>query len=266
MKPAACILLVFLACWGAGCGLEAGAAEAFDHAPLGRVLRECVSEARVDYRRLKERPADLDAYLGRVAEIPAGAFAGWTRDERLALLINLYNAATLRLVIDHYPLGSLRDLGVLPGAAWRKKVVRFGGRTISLDDLEHGLIRAEYREPRIHFALVCAATGCPPLRGEPFEAGRLGEQLDDQARRFLGDVSKNRFEPETGILWLSPIFDWYAADFAGEGRSVPDAVKGYLPERARRELERAGTVKVRFTDYDWSLNERVNPGSPGPSP
>jgi hypothetical protein len=229
----------------------------FSHATFGRVLQAHVREARVDYAALQSRPTELNRYLDEIAAIEPEQFARWPRPDRLALLINLYNAQTLRLIIDHYPVASIQKIGLLPGAAWRKKIVRWGGKVISLDELEHGILRKEYQEPRIHFALVCAAKGCPPLRDEPFVADRLDEQLQDQGRRFLSDSNKNRLEPSTHTLWLSPIFQWFADDFTTGGGSVVAFVKPMLPDAIRKQM--AVEPKVRFTEYDWSLNDQANP-------
>ncbi len=256
------ILLLAMATAMLGPGRLLEAAEATrvpDHQTFGRVLRQYVRDARVDYAALKARPEDLDAYLEELSLVPSEEFARWTRDERLALLINLYNAQTLRLIIDNYPVASIRNIGLLPGAAWRKKIVRFGGRVTTLDDLEHGIIRKEYREPRIHFALVCAAKGCPRLRDEPYLPNRLEEQLDDQARRFLGEIAKNHLDPSTRTLWLSPIFEWFEGDFTAGGKTVVEYVKPFLPEVARGQLRAPPDVTVRYSDYDWSLNDQAAP-------
>lgn len=233
----------------------------FDHGALGRILGEVVRDARVDYVRLKARTGELDVYLDRIAAVPASEFAAWPRAERLALLLNLYNARTLRLIVEHYPLGSIREIGLLPGAAWKQKIVRFGGRVVSLDDLEHGIVRKEYAEPRVHFALVCAAKGCPPLRAEPYRGAELERQLADQGRRFLSETNKNRFDVATRTLWLSPIFDWFAEDFRAGGGTVTSFVKPFLGAEVRRALEafRDSEIRVRFTDYDWSLNDVARP-------
>lgn len=237
--------------------VTAHAADTFDqsHARFARVLDAVVKEARVDYAKLKAAPGELDGYLKDVAAVPAAEFARWRESDRLALLINLYNAQTLRLITDHYPLPSIRSIGVLPGAAWREPVVRQGGQIMTLDHLENKVIRPQYREPRIHFALVCAAVGCPPLRGEPFVGARLNEQLDEQARRFLASADKNRFEPATATLHLSPIFKWYDKDFVASAGSLAAYVKPFLPEVQRSALVDPAKVKVSFTDYDWTLNE-----------
>lgn len=250
-------VLIFLAARFATTLSQGATPTAFDprHTLWGRVLEGFVQEARVDYARLKARPADLDAYLGTVAAIAPEDFARWPRDQRLATLLNLYNAQTLRLIADHHPVASIKSIGLLPGSAWKMKVVRFGGRTMSLDDLEHGLLRKEFQEPRVHFALVCGARGCPPLRGEPYLAEKLDQQLDDQGRRFLADTTRNRVDSGTGTLWLSPIFDWFKADFTGQGGTLPGFVARFLPESARNQLATLKEPRIRFTEYDWSLNE-----------
>lgn len=247
-------ILLALAGWSVATAADAAGFDR-EHRGLARVLGTVVRDGRVDYARLHAAPGELDAYLDAVAAVPAAEFAAWPRADRLALLINLYNAATLRLIVDHHPVDSIRDIGLLPGAAWRREVVRLGGDVHSLDHLEHRIIRAEYAEPRIHFALVCAALGCPPLRAEPFLGSRLDAQLADQARRFLGEPGKNRFEPDGATLWLSPIFDWYRGDFEAAAGSLEGYVAPLLPPEASAALAAAGNrIRIRFTDYDWRLN------------
>ena len=231
-------------------------AETFDqsHARLGGVLAAVVQSGRVDYAKLKVAPAELDLYLKEIAAVPAAEFARWPEADRLALLINLYNAQTLRLIINHYPLKSIRAIGTLPGAAWRELIVRQGGRIMTLDHLENKVIRVEYNEPRIHFALVCAAVSCPPLRGEPYTGARLDAQLADQTTAFLATSEINRYDAATGTLHLSPIFKWYAEDFTKPAGSLAAYVKPLLPAAQRTALTDPAKVKVKFTDYDWALN------------
>jgi len=241
--------------------VSAQPAEPFDqaHSRYARVLAAVVKDTRVDYVRLQATPAELDAYLLELASVPPAEFAGWNEADRLALLLNLYNAQTLRLIADHYPVKSIRSIGFLPGAAWRELIVRFGGRIMTLSHLENEIIRAEYQEPRIHFALVCAAMGCPPLRSEPFVGARLNEQLDDQTRQFLAKSEKNHFDAGTNTLHLSPIFKWYDEDFIKSAGSLAAYVKPFLPAAQRDALADPAKVKVRFTDYDWALNEQPKP-------
>ena len=234
------------------------AGEAFDqtHSRYTRVLAATVKDGRVDYAKLKAAPADLDAYLKDVGSVSAADFARWSKGDRLALLLNLYNAQTLRLIVDQYPLKSIRSIGALPGAAWRGLIVRFGGQMLSLEHLENKVIRPEYREPRIHFALVCAAVSCPPLRGEPYVGSRLGEQLDDQARKFLATTESNRFDAAKNTLYLSQIFNWYKEDFIKPAGSVANYVKPFLPKSQRDALADPAKAKVQFNEYDWALNDR----------
>src|SRR5262249_22765474 len=138
---------------------HASAAVGFDqtHPRYGAVLSQFVKNGRVDYAGLQSPPQDLDAYLNELATITPAEFATWRAASRLALVMNLYNARPLRRIIDHYSLKSIRNIGPLRGAAWRELVVRFGGQIMALDHLENKIIRANYNEPRVPFALVCAA-------------------------------------------------------------------------------------------------------------
>ncbi len=225
------------------------------HAQFAKVLKDHAKHSLVDYAGLKTDPSELDAYLEELASVPPGDFKKWTEAQRLALYLNLYNAQTLRLIVDHYPLKSIRKIGFLPGAAWRIEGVRFGGDVMTLDHLENEIIRKDFNEPRIHFALVCAAMSCPPLRGEPYVAAKLDQQLNNQARLFLSTANKNRFEADSNTLWLSPIFKWYKEDFTGSTGSLENYVQPFLPEADGAKLKQAARVEIEYTDYDWALNE-----------
>ena len=226
------------------------------HERYAKVLRTFVKSSLVDYAGLKAEPGDLDAYLREIAEVPSAEFAQWSEADRLALLLNLYNAQTLRLIANRYPVKGIRSIGVLPGAAWRELIVRHDGQLMTLAHLENNIIRRQFREPRIHFALVCAALGCPPLRDEPYVGARLDRQLEEQARQFLGSAEKNRFEAAKETLHLSPIFKWYADDFTKPAGSLAAYVKPFLPDAQRNAMGDPAKVKVRFTDYDLALNEQ----------
>lgn len=218
-------------------------------ARLNATLSARVLVGRVDYAGLKKDSSDLDAWLDAAAKADVADFKGRPRDQRLAFLINLYNAATLRLVLDHYPIASVRKIGPAwdPNRAWKLPIVRVFGRTLTLNAVEHEMIRPLYEEPRVHFALVCAAKGCPPLRSEAYVGTRLDAQLDDQARVFLSQKAKNDASRAGETAYLSPIFKWYIKDFGGSKRSVLNFVKKRLP------VEDSWTVD--WTEYDWSLNE-----------
>ncbi|MBL9190146.1 MAG: DUF547 domain-containing protein [Opitutaceae bacterium] len=232
---------------------------AFDHshAAFDALLKRHVREGMVDYAALKAAPQALDGYLSTLGAVPEADFKTWTESQRFACLINLYNAATLRLILDHYPVKSIRSIGWLPGAAWKKEGVSLFGQKVSLDHVEHGIIRKEYPDARAHFALVCAARGCPPLRSEAFVAARLDAQLDDQGRQFLGDPIKNRVEAATRTVHLSAIFKWFAGDFEASAGTLLKFVTPFFPEPARATLATGGDFKIAYTDYDWSLNEQA---------
>ena len=233
----------------------AGHAAGFDptHAALGQVLAARVTNGVVDYAALKAAPAGLDGYLATLAAVPEAEFNAWPEPARLAFLLNLYNATTLKLIADHHPVASIKQIGGLLKGPWKQEVVRAWGRVFTLDELEHKLIRAKYPDPRAHFAMVCAAKSCPPLRSEPYTGDKLAAQLDDQARVFLAQPAKNRVDAAAGTLWLSPIFKWFGEDFTASGKTVPEFVAPFLPEAEAKRV-RAGGLKVKFTDYDWSLN------------
>ncbi len=223
------------------------------HSAFDQVLKINVKEALVDYGALKTRRQSLDQYLVQVASVPEPEFKRWTEPQQLAFLINAYNAYTLQLIIDHHPVKSIKDIGGLFKGPWDQPVVRLFGRTLTLNHLEHDIIRKDHPDPRFHFALVCAARGCPPLRDEAYVSDRLEEQLDDQARQFLATPAQNRVDAGTRTVHLSPIFKWYGADFEKKHGSVLAALQPYWPKASASALAQGG-FKIRYTDYDWSLN------------
>ncbi|RME35575.1 MAG: DUF547 domain-containing protein [Gammaproteobacteria bacterium] len=235
-------------------------AAAFDHhyrdyaALLAESVRMQGHQSRVDYRRLVAEPGPLDRVTARMEQVPEEEFEGWDRDRQIAFLINAYNAFTLRLVRDHYPVDSIKAIGGLFRSPWKLEFFTLFGRPANLDHIEHGLLRPRYHEPRIHFALVCAARGCPPLSDRPWLPERLDAQLEEAARRFLTDPQRNRYLPEENRLELSPLFRWYREDFEAAAGSVAAFVAPYLAE-AEAERRRIETATVRYLDYDWSLNE-----------
>jgi len=231
-------------------------ATAFDreHGLLDAVLKRHVRNARVDYAALRSQPEGLKQYLTAVRQVSRAEFKAWSEADQIAFLCNAYNAHTLRLILDHYPVKSIQDIGSILKGPWDQPVVQLFGDTRTLNDLEHRMLRVDYAEPLIHFALVCAAKGCPPLRAEAFVGSRLGEQLADQARAFLAETAKNRIDPERRTVYLSPIFKWYGTDFEAKGSSVLSRLQPYWREEWRA-LSLKG-FKLRYTKYDWSLNDR----------
>ncbi len=227
------------------------------HAAYNAILKRVVAHGRVDYQVLKADPKALNLYLDTLAAVSEGRFKSWTKSQRLAFLINLYNATTLRLIIDHYPVKSIKDIGSFFRGPWKQKVVRLFGQTITLNTLEHEIIRKQFDEPRVHAALVCAAKGCPPLRSEAYVADRLDEQLTDQMQQFLANRIKNRVDAARGKVYLSPIFKWYGTDFKKNGTSLLNALLPYWPQPEADLLKSRRDWDIDYTDYDWSLNEQV---------
>jgi len=225
------------------------------HAAFTAVLQSHVKNEKVNYAALKASPDALGSYLASLAAVKEGIFNGWSKDQRLAFLINLYNAATLKLVVDHYPVKSIKDIGSFIKGPWDQPVVHVFGQTVTLNHIEHDIIRAKYDEPRAHFALVCASIGCPPLRAEAFDAARLNEQLDDQGKVFFATTAKNRVDAKGGVLYLSPIFKWFTKDFTAKSGSVDKFVAPFFNDADKASIL-SGKLDIEYTDYSWSLNKQ----------
>lgn len=225
----------------------AAAVPSFDpaHTLWNDVLKTHVVAGRVDYRTLKNDAQPLNLYLDHLAAVSAVQFNAWNESRRLAFLINAYNASTLRLLLKHYPVHSIKDIGNLFKGPWDQPTVTLFGNTITLNELEQGIIRRQYHDPRVHMALVCAAKGCPPLRREAYTGERLDEQLNEQARRYLASPAGLVLDRVKSEIFISSIFKWYSEDFP----SVPAFVEKYSGKKL------AG-LHIRYLDYDWSLNER----------
>lgn len=231
--------------------------DTFDHSAFTAVLRDVVDErGYVDYAALVAGPEPLNDYLRRLAATDP---ANLSDADRLAFWLNTYNAYTLKLIVEHYPVESIRD--VVGGAfvplvntPFKVEFVTVAGEVMTLDDVEHGTIRKEFDEPRIHFALVCAAQSCPPLRAEAYVGDRLDAQLDEQARRFLTNDAKNRVPADDDTVELSKIFSWFKGDFGGNDTALQAFLAPYFDGDVRAKLEQ-GTYDVDFTSYDWSLND-----------
>jgi uncharacterized protein DUF547 len=222
------------------------------HAKWSAILGRWVENGSVDYTALqREGQTMLTAYLADLSGACASDYERWTRAERIAFWINAYNAFTIQLILDHYPIASIRKIGWLPGSVFREKFIPLEGLKggpISLDDIENGTLRSGFQEPRIHFALVCGSRSCPPLRSEAYRSVDLDGQLDDQARTFLHDPAKNRVDAAKKTLYLSSIFKWFRPDF--------EAAAGSLPAYVARYVDSGTDFAVEFLDYDWSLNDR----------
>ncbi len=227
------------------------------HTPFDQLLRAFVNDGRVDYASFKSHEATLDAYLAALARTDPSRLP---REERMALWINAYNAFTIKLILRRYPgITSIKDIP----RRWDRREWTVGGRPYSLAGLEHEILRKQFGEPRIHFAIVCASKSCPSLASEAYEADRLDEQLSRAARTFLADRDNGfRARTEKGVLYgynhyvyLSRIFKWFSEDFEKRHGSVVNGILPYLskPDQAFIRQNR-NALKIRYLPYDWSLN------------
>lgn len=228
------------------------------------------NSSRVDYRGMAADQAQLKTWLNTVSAVPEAEYRQWPKAQRLAFLINAYNAWTVELVLSKYPdLKSIKDIGSVFQSPWKKKFIPLFGQEMALDDIEHGLIRASgaFDDPRIHAAVVCASIGCPMLRAKAFTADKLDAQLEDGMRRFLADTTRNRFDAASGKLQVSKIFDWYGKDFekGHHGFTSLKVTFGHFAAQLAKMPEaqeriRQGDYKLDFLDYDWRLNDASSSG------
>ena len=237
-------------------------AAALDSALYARLLQQHtravddLAGVRVDYAALK-RSAPWRQLVDGLADFDLDTLAGG--EEKLAFWINVYNVLAIDTVVRSWPVESIRDVGSLFSPVWKREAGRVGGRAVSLDEIEHDIVRP-MGDPRVHAAVVCASTSCPSLRREPFEATRLDAQLDDAMRRWMAAPGKGlRVDRAAGSVWLSKIFDWFPEDFEVAGGVLAFATR-YAPAAEREWLSsRAGAPRVRFMDYDWGVNALGTP-------
>lgn len=243
-------------------------AQGFDHhhAAWDALLNKHVrwlpdnKQSRVDYAGFARDRAELKKVLDAMSAVPKSEFDGWPRGERMAFLINAYNAFTVEAILAKYPdLKSIRELGVFNRGPWKDEFFTLLGDRHHLDWIEHEQLRPKYGDPRVHAAVNCASIGCPALRNEAFTAARLDAQLEDGMIRFLSDRTRNRVRD--GRLEVSAIFKWFREDFEkgqqGFGR-VEDVFAKYAAQLTDKPDEqarlRARSMPVDHLDYDWSLN------------
>lgn len=245
------------------------AADAFDHAysAWDALLKKHVrwlpdnKQSRVAYAGMAADREALKVVLDGLSALTPASFAGFSRTQQMAFLINAYNAFTIDLVLTEYPkLKSIKDLGSIVRSPWKKPFYTLLGEQRTLDWIEHEQLRPRYGDPRIHTAIVCASIGCPALKPEAYTAERLDDQLEDGMRRFLGDRTRNR--ASAGKLEVSSIFKWFREDFEKGQRGfdkLEDVFARYAAqlsdETAVQEQLRARRLRPEFLDYDWSLND-----------
>ena len=245
-------------------------AAVFDHSQWDLLVRQHVvvlaggKVTHVDYDGFLNDRDRLKEYLNSLAEVDQGEFDSYPLDSQLAFLINAYNGWTVELILTRYPdLKSIKDLGSFFKSPWKKEFAPLLGKSRSLDEIEHTLIRgsARYNDPRIHFAVNCASIGGPALRAEAYSGEKLQDQLAEASELFLGDRERNRLNGQ--VLEVSSIFKWYREDFE-QGWLGINSVGEFFADHAEAvgldgemlEKVRAGKVKINFLKYDWSLNKK----------
>lgn len=202
------------------------------------LYNEYVKNGLFNYSRLMENPKIIEQAIIELNSLNKREYSKISNNAKLSWLINLYNTYTIKLILDNYPIKSIRKIT----SPWDKKIVPLFGKKVSLNYIEHSIIRKEFKEPRIHFALVCAAISCPPIRTEAYTANNLEIQLLDQEKIFLNNKDKNFIKENT--LYLSKIFKWYGDDF-----NIHGSLKKYLAN-----YYKLNKVKIKYNDYNWDLN------------
>ena len=234
-----------------------------EHVLFSRLLKANVSKASVNYRALKKSPL-LKRYIQQLEKTNPDKIKG--RNKQLAFWINAYNAYTLKLITDHYPIKSISELHLggnlviavmLGKTVWRTWKFKINNKEYTLDKIEHEIIRKKFNEPLIHAALVCAAKSCPPLRSQAYEGAKLNKQLSNQMRVWLADKKLNYFNKKEKKLYLSKIFKWFKDDFTQKNKfKLVSVLLPYLPAKTRNEIKKLGenNTNIGHLDYDWSLN------------
>lgn len=239
------------------------------HSAWGKLLQKYVSNGLVDYKHWQNGVGrvELKAYLSSLETVCPDIFAKWTKAQKLSYWINVYNAYTVELILEHYPVKSIRKIWALPfgipsyapfNKAWIP-IKYLGKEKLTLMDVENEIIRKEFKEPRIHFAINCASFSCPKLQSEAFVAAKLDKQLHDATVEFLSDSSKNRLNVTKRKFYLSKIFDWYKEDFGETDKSIIAFVLKHLPKKLKAPFEAPpglGVIVMGYLPYDWKLNEQ----------
>ncbi len=224
-------------------------ASTVNHEVWADLLGKYITTGGVNYAGFKSEENRLDQYLKMLEDTDTDKLP---RNEQYAYYINAYNAWTIKLILSGYPgVKSIKDFGTILKSPWQKKLVRINGAVITLDDVEHNILRPRFKDPRVHFAINCSAASCPPLRPEPYLGHALDQQLDDSTRSFVNDESSHRLEGNT--LYVSRIFKWFSEDFNENPLGFYfQYAEGALKEKLTAQKD---TIQVKYLNYDWSLND-----------
>ena len=231
-----------------------------DYSSWQKFLDLYLKDGLVNYSAVKDDPALFEGVISQLEKVKKEEYDRWSPDAKKAFWINAYNLEAIKLVLDHYPLK--RSLGIQAlrypansiqqiSDVWNQETLTVLEKKISLNYIENEILRKEFQDPRIHFAIVCASLGCPVLRDEPYVSDRLDSQLNDAVAKFMQDRRKFNYDARNNTFYFSPIFKWFKEDFEKAGGSIA-FIKKYIPQD--KNLPVSG--KIQWLDYDWSLNEQ----------
>ena len=253
--PAVLILfaLAFASCSNKSENVDSDYPKHFDFTLVDNFFKQYVKDGKVDYEAVKKDNA-LTSYIEQVKNFEPYGIED--EKERLAFWVNAYNAFTIKLIADHYPVNSILDIQEKTGQSpWDIEFIEVaGGRKLSLDEIEKEIIIPEFKEARIHYVLVCAAESCPPIISQAYLPDNLFQLMDRQAERFLNDKDKNYLDKEDKELYLSMIFKWYGRDFRKADSSVINHVLKYLNEDDKNFIRQNNVDDISYLDYNWKLN------------
>ena len=230
---------------------EARSVPKLDNRLYAELLSKHTRDGLVDYASFKAEHPKLKQYLAYLAGINPDEL---NRDDAFAYYINLYNAATIDLVLENYPgIDSIKDIGGFFGKPWKIEFITLKGKKVHLDHVEHEILRPTYKDPRLHFAVNCASLGCPPLYAKPFEGETIDATLDELARQNMADPAHTRLDGDD--LYVSKVFDWFGEDWGGKEDKIAFVRKHSAPDQAAKIDRLDSNLDLKYSDWDWTLND-----------
>jgi hypothetical protein len=216
------------------------------------ILQKYVTAGLVNYKALKQNQK-FETYLNQLSNADPSKLS---EKEKLAFWINAYNAFTLKVIVDNYPVKSIKDIKFGEKSAWDEEFISVTRKKYSLNDIEHRILRVKFKEPRIHFVIVCASISCPVLRNEAYEADKLEKQLQEQTVEFIRDKERNDFDLKNKKAQISKIFDWFGEDFGKSDKDILKYISGFLPAEIKKNINKnIDNWIISHKNYDWNLNE-----------
>ncbi len=266
MRLKSMVAILYLIIAGCGSAEQAKISTSFDpgYKIYATVLAKSVNGEAIDYKQLKENRLSLDTVVAQFSALSSEAYARMTTSESMTFWINAYNAITLRSIIDAYPVQSIRDIK----GVWKEKQWNVAGRIVTLDEIEHSILRPDYKDPRVHFAVNCASVGCPPLLPVPFKPEQLDSQLHEVSAQFVNHLTRNKIDINRATISTTQIFEWFGDDFIAlyggdqqfsylekKDAAIMNFIYTYANETNANLLSSYEKWSLEYYDYDWSLND-----------